>query len=81
MTIAKTEYTRMKAKIEKQQAQLKSMRYELEMFKKKDKYNSEMLPSKRILIEDNQALEKSNQWFREKMAKIKGLHHSSPSYV
>ena len=81
MKISKRDYDRMKAKIESQEKELPFLREEVDKLRKKIKRDAAELRNKRELTEDNSALEKSNQWLREKLAKVQGLHINSSSYV
>lgn len=81
MKISQREYDQMKAKIEKYKLELDQLRYEVSLFRKKDKRDASELQHKRVLVEDNRALEYSNQKLRERMAKMEKVGRKVNSYV
>ena len=81
MKISKRDYDRMKDKIEYLEKQIPYLKEENVKLTAKIKRDAVELRSKRELTVCNETLERSNQWFREKLAKVQGLHINSSSYV
>ena len=80
MNITKREYDRMKAKINDYHEELKTLRYEVSILRKKSNRHAFDLDHKRVLMEDNKVLEYSNQKLRERMANILKVGRDVNSY-